>query len=100
VEVQAGSRLETCLGLNYTQVNSIHHQGLNHLAPALIPSAYAPDGLVEAVELRDYPYGLGVQWHPEWLTAHTPMRSLFASFIQACRQRRNQAPHTGAAPNA
>lgn len=47
-------------------VNSLHHQGVDRLAPGLVPVAWAPDGLVEAAELRG---GRGpvaaVQWHPE-----------------------------------
>jgi putative glutamine amidotransferase len=47
--------------------NSAHHQGIEQLAPPLTPVAWAPDGLVEAVELRDSDAGwtVGVQWHPE-----------------------------------
>lgn len=47
--------------------NSAHHQGIRDLAPGLEPVAWAPDGLVEAVELRDprAAWTVGVQWHPE-----------------------------------
>jgi gamma-glutamyl-gamma-aminobutyrate hydrolase PuuD len=42
---------------------------------------------VEAVELPDHPFGLAVQWHPEWLTAHAPMRALFKAFSDAAGER-------------
>ena len=47
--------------------NSAHHQGIKDLAPGLHAAAYAPDGLVEAVELREHgaAWTVGVQWHPE-----------------------------------
>lgn len=45
-------------------VNSYHHQACRHLAPGLLPSAYAPDGLIEAFCHQDLPV-YGVQWHPE-----------------------------------
>jgi putative glutamine amidotransferase len=47
--------------------NSAHHQGIRDLAPGLAPVAWAPDGLVEAVEHRGNGSGwtVGVQWHPE-----------------------------------
>ena len=46
-------------------VNSFHHQAIRDLAPALLPVAYSPDGLVEAVVMRGSSEVFGVQWHPE-----------------------------------
>ncbi len=71
------------LGESDLFVNSMHHQGIERLAPSLAATAHAPDGLIEAVELPGYHFGIGVQWHPEWLTAHASMRTLFRAFIQA-----------------
>ena len=49
-------------------VNSIHHQGLKQVAAGLCETAWAPDGIVEAVEqIEDGRFVVGVQWHPEWL---------------------------------
>jgi gamma-glutamyl-gamma-aminobutyrate hydrolase PuuD len=51
-------------------VNSSHHQAVEHLAPGFRASAYAPDGIIEAIEpvdLKGHPFILGVQWHPETL---------------------------------
>ena len=64
-------------------VNSLHHQGAKDLPPALKPVAYAPDGLVEGLELSGHPFGLAVQWHPEWLTDQPVTRRLFAAFVEA-----------------
>mgnify|MGYP001139041284 CR=1 FL=1 len=88
VEVSETSRLAQILGHTRHQVNSLHHQAACQLAPGLKPTAYAPDGILEAVELPDHPFGLGVQWHPEWLQAHAPMRALFSAFVQAAAQGR------------
>lgn len=68
------------------QVNSFHHQSVNTPAPGLIVSGFAPDGITEAVEMPDYPYLLGVQWHPEhmWPNDRTAA-NLFKSFVEACR---------------
>src|SRR5215212_3043140 len=46
-------------------VNSFHHQAIRDLAPELLPAAYSPDGLVEAVVMRGNSEVFGVQWHPE-----------------------------------
>jgi putative glutamine amidotransferase len=52
-------------GNNDLGVNSFHHQAIRDIAPELIPVAYSPDGLIEAVVMRDNPEVFGVQWHPE-----------------------------------
>ena len=49
----------------HVEVNSLHHQAVDRLGPGLTPSGWAPDGVVEAVEMRGRPI-VGVQWHPEW----------------------------------
>ncbi|WP_369198197.1 gamma-glutamyl-gamma-aminobutyrate hydrolase family protein [Streptomyces djakartensis] len=46
-------------------VPTYHHQAVDRLGEGLVPSAYAADGTVEAVELPSAPWVLGVQWHPE-----------------------------------
>ena len=51
----------------------------------LKPVATAPDGLVEAVEVMDARFALGVQWHPECLPDSIPMQRLFKAFVGACR---------------
>ncbi len=84
VTLAPGSRLRAILETDEVQVNSMHHQGLNDLAPGLTASATAEDGLVEGLELDDYPFGVAVQWHPEWLQAYGPMRNLFKVFVTAC----------------
>ena len=52
-------------GNNDLGVNSFHHQAIRDIAPTLIPVAYSPDGLVEAVVLHGNAEVFGVQWHPE-----------------------------------
>ena len=83
VEVDLGTRLADIIGGGKVDVNSLHHQSVDKVAADLVVTAKAPDGVVEAVELPDHPFGLAVQWHPEWLTAHSRMRALFAAFADA-----------------
>ena len=73
-------------------VNSYHHQAVKDCGRNIEPIAYSPDGVVEAIQLKDYPYGLGVQWHPETMfaTGDASMRPLFESFIQACAGNTNR----------
>ena len=47
-------------------MNSSHHQAIERLGDGLEVEAWcAADGIIEQVRLRDYPFALGVQYHPE-----------------------------------
>lgn len=83
-----GSRLGKITGEPTLRVNSHHHQGLKRLAPPLRAVGYSADGLVEAIELPEHPFGLAVQWHPEWLTDMKSTRLLFESFVEAAASQR------------
>ncbi|MFI7018017.1 gamma-glutamyl-gamma-aminobutyrate hydrolase family protein [Streptomyces sp. NPDC050164] len=67
-----------------TSVPSYHHQAVDLLGEGLVPSAYADDGTVEALEL---PSGegwvLGVQWHPEMGEDVRVMRALVEASARA-----------------
>jgi len=83
VTIDKSSRLAQILGACEASVNSLHHQGIRELAPAAAAVAHAPDGIIEAIELTDHPYGLAVQWHPEWLPERLEMRAIFTDFVHA-----------------
>jgi putative glutamine amidotransferase len=83
VKIEEGTRIGEIFGEPIIQVNSLHHQGLKDIAASLRAAAHAPDGLIEAIELPDHPFGLAVQWHPEWLTDQEPTRNLFGKFVSA-----------------
>ena len=83
VDIDEDSRLRRILGASQVEVNSLHHQGLRQLGAGIKATACAPDGLVEAIEVPGYSFGLAVQWHPEWLQEHQSMRDLFRTFVQA-----------------
>ncbi len=59
-----------------TSVPTYHHQAVDRLGEGLVPSAYAADGTVEAVELPAPGWVLGVQWHPEMGDDLRVMRAL------------------------
>ena len=50
-------------------VNSFHHQALSDPGPRFRVTAKAPDGIIEAIESKEFKQVLGVQWHPENLGA-------------------------------
>jgi putative glutamine amidotransferase len=50
----------------FEKVNSSHHQAIDKLGAGLeVESWCATDDIIEQVRLRDYPFALGVQYHPE-----------------------------------
>ena len=84
VTLEKGTRLHRLVELDRIPVNSMHHQGIKALAPALAPSAFAPDGLIEAVESTNDHFMVGVQWHPEVFEMTDPhTRHVFREFIAA-----------------
>lgn len=83
VQVLEDSRLAEILGGNQFDVNSLHHQAVSRLAEDFQVTAHAPDGIIEALELPGHPFGIAVQWHPEWLQDQPPMRALFRAFVQS-----------------
>lgn len=84
IDVQQSSRLGDILGERNPLVNSMHHQAIGRLGEGLEITARAPDGVAEAVEGGGR-FTLGVQWHPESLTANAGARALFESFVAASR---------------
>ncbi len=82
VAIAPDSLLARVTGLQSAMVNSLHHQGVDRLAPPLHADAAAPDGQIEAVSLPDgQRFVLGLQWHPEWRWAENPLSTaIFAAF--------------------
>lgn len=87
VYVRPESELGQILGKDTLYVNSLHHQAVKDLAPGLTVTAYAADSVIEAYEAwPDRPI-MGVQWHPEGLTAagDTTMLKLFSHLVGKAR---------------
>ena len=87
IAIARGGLLEGIAGRTEAMVNSLHHQGIDRLAPPLAAEARAPDGQIEAVSMPDAPaFLLGVQWHPEWRWADDELsRAIFAAFGKALK---------------
>jgi gamma-glutamyl-gamma-aminobutyrate hydrolase PuuD len=66
VTVGSSSLLAKALGgASTVTVAHYHHQAIDRLGAGMTASAWSDDGLVEAAEVEDHPFALGVQWHPE-----------------------------------
>jgi len=64
-------------------VNSSHHQAVKKLGKGLTAFARSTDDLIEAFFQKDYPFLVGIQWHPERQMKKTISLRLFRSFIEA-----------------
>lgn len=69
-------------------VNSTHHQAIKEPGSGLIGFAFSSDKLIEAFYKKDYPFLVGVQWHPERSMNENLSVSLFRSFIESSRVSR------------
>lgn len=86
VEIAPNSLLRRILGQARIRVNSSHHQSVKRVAPSLVASAVASDGIIEAIESPKHRFLLGVQWHPEFLyDRHAVHRKLFQALLKAAR---------------
>jgi putative glutamine amidotransferase len=83
-EVRLGSEslAARVVGVEYVEVRSHHHQGIERLGAELLESGWSvPDDVVEAIELPDRSFAVGVMWHPEEVRDVAP----FAALAEAAR---------------
>jgi len=88
VMLAEGGTFAKLLNTNTITVNSLHGQGVDRIAEALVIEGRAPDGTIEAVRVREAKaFAMGVQWHPEWKYWENPIsQELFGAFGNAVRK--------------
>lgn len=87
VAIAPETRLAAILGNGPLPVNSMHHQAIKEVAPGLAVTGRAADLIVEAVEVPEHPFALGVQWHPEELAGNdVRAQRLFDALVEASRK--------------
>jgi putative glutamine amidotransferase len=84
VRLEAGSLAARVVGDETTEVKSAHHQGVEQLGEGIVVSGYADDGLVEALELPEKTFAVGVLWHPE----EDERSRVIGSLVDEARERR------------
>ena len=97
VEVLDDSYLAEITDRQTVEVNSYHHQGIKGLADALTVAAHSADGVIEALESRDFSerWLVGVQWHPEGMRdTESGHLNLFKSHV--CAAERHASRRTAA----
>lgn len=84
IKIKKGTKLREILG-EETMCNSFHHLAIKEVAKGFIASAVSKDGIVEAIEHEGEEFVMGVQWHPEMMSAENKnMLSIFTKLVEAC----------------
>lgn len=85
IYVKENSIIYDIFGNEYV-VNSAHHQSVEKIASNFICTASSEDGIIEAIEMINKPFVVGVQWHPEMMVSYDiKALNLFKRFIESCK---------------
>ena len=98
VRVGAGTKLASVLGVTALDVISRHHQALTGVVPPWRVAATDDEGLVEAIELAEHVFAIGVQWHPELSPEGGPNDRLFRALVDAAARRRADTLYARSSP--
>lgn len=83
VIIQKDSKIFDIIGEEKISTNSSHHQAVKTAGKNVKITANASDGVIEALELENHPFCIGVQWHPEFGSTVADNK-LFSAFVEAC----------------
>lgn len=88
-KVTLSGELKSLLDKDILEVNTLHHQAIKDLANGLTPMAVAPDGIIEAVMMKNKRFVWAVQWHPEYMfTTDKNSLKIFECFINHTKTMR------------
>lgn len=92
IRIAPDSRFLEIVGTEHVHVNSLHHQAVCELAPGLRATAWADDGVVEAMEHPGRAFAFAVQFHPEEMWRQDErFQRLFEAFCDAAARFRKRA---------
>ncbi len=83
-----GSRLAAIVGGDSCCVNSLHRQAVNRVAEFFTVVAREPNDVIQAIEHRQCPFVLGVQWHPEYLPQRREQQAIFRELVEQAGKHR------------
>ncbi len=86
IHIEPHSLLASILKTTHCLVNSIHHQAIEKAGSGLRIVAKDKNGIIQAVEHLDYPFFLGVQWHPEYMLQYSMQRAIFSALVHAAEE--------------
>ena len=85
-QVTLSGDLQTLLGKDVLEVNTLHHQAIKDLDSDLMPMAVAPDGIIEAAQMTGKRFVWAIQWHPEYMfRTDSDSLAIFSCFVEHCK---------------
>lgn len=81
VSLSRNSRVAETLGRAHLRVSCLHQQAIDRLGRGLRVVGRDQFGIVQAIEARDHPFLIGVQWHPELLAHSAVQRRLIRALV-------------------
>jgi len=84
VILDKNSRIYSIFNKEVLKVNSFHHQAVKDLGKGFKATAWAEDGVIEAIEYNGSKFVIGVQWHPEWMW-DSEMIKIFKALIEEAK---------------
>ena len=92
VVIEPETLLARIIAAERLMVNSSHHQAAGRVGGGLRIAARSADGVIEALESKTDAFLVGVQWHPERLTAeHAEHLALFTALVEASSEESEAA---------
>lgn len=85
ITISEQSKLYKLINTKTLKVNSNHRAGINKVSSGLVVTARAPDGVIEAFEMPNKRFFIGVMWHPEFMLTKEETL-LWKAFIQAASE--------------
>lgn len=83
VLLKGESKLREIMDCDSCYVNALHHQAIDKPGKGIGIVARETTDIVQAIEQNDYPFMIGVQWHPEYMPQKRSQRKIFKALIKA-----------------
>ena len=88
VTITKGSTLESILETDVCNVNALHNQAINNPGEGIrFAARELHTGIIQGIEHEEYPFVIGVQWHPEYLVQIARQRNIFSGLVNAARSK-------------
>lgn len=97
MEITPNTKLHQIIGKDNIMINSHHNEAIIEVKNNVVISGKAKDGVIEAIELNDYDFAIGLQGHPEMkcskkedLEQFNPHYLIFKKFIRKSYENSNK----------